>query len=123
MKVFAYRYNFSRSHHPVGRRREEGKLHRPAERQIEFPAADLHFMAFFMTSRNEAKRFLFPFAFQAAIKRVRGAAADPPPHPAADQRVIRGAAGNRQFERTVFEDRSGERRVGKESRSRWGPYH
>src|SRR5256885_13720959 len=31
--------------------------------------------------------------------------------------------GNRQLQSTMFKERSEERRVGKECRSRWSPYH
>src|SRR5437899_11192447 len=112
MKVFAYRDNFARGGHTVGCRREQRKLHRPPERQIELPAADLHLLAFFLTPGNQAKGFRFVFAFKTDIERVGGATTNTAAHPAADQCVIGGATGNRQIQR------SEERRVGKECRSR-----
>src|SRR5260370_11011259 len=104
MKVIGYRENFTRNGHTVGCRREQRKLHRPAEGQIEFAAADLHLPAFFMTPRNEAKRFRFVFAFQTDIERMRCAAADPAAHSAADQRVVRSSTGYRQLQRTVLKN-------------------
>src|SRR2546428_7796392 len=104
MKVFAYRDNLARGGHTVGCRREQRKLHRPPERQIELPAADLHLLAFFLTPGNQAKGFRFVFAFKTDIERVGGATTNTAAHPAADQCVIGGATGNRQIQRSMLED-------------------
>src|ERR1041385_772144 len=104
MKVVTYRDHLAQSGHAVGCRREERKLNRPAKRQIEFSAADLHLMAFFITARNETKRLGFSFAFQTSIKRVRSAAADPSSHPTPHQCVVSGSTSNRQLQRTVLEN-------------------
>ena len=39
------------------------------------------------------------------------------------ERSLQGAAGRGEIEDQSFQDRSEERRVGKECRSRWSPYH
>src|SRR3989442_15649158 len=104
MKVFAYRDNFARGGHTVGCRREQRKLHRPPERQIELPAADLHLLAFFLTPGNQAKGFRFVFAFKTDIERVGGATTNTAAHPPADQFLISGSTRNRTIQRSKIND-------------------
>ena len=64
-------------------------------------------------------------AIGAALEQANQEAAQAPPSPrsVADDRVVGGACGKRECECLTGDGRSEERRVGKECRSRWSPYH
>src|SRR5262249_33151970 len=71
---------------------------------MECPRAEVGYPAFFVTARYDAKSLWFTLAFEADVERVRGAAADPPPHPATDEGIVCGSAGNGQFQRVMLEN-------------------
>src|SRR5260370_3032731 len=81
---------------------------------------------FFFSSRRRHTRFKCDWSSDVCssdLVQVDEAREDEEAGGVEDLRAIRGEAGRDPRDRAVFQQRSEERRVGKECRSRWSPYH
>src|SRR5262245_3938446 len=105
MQIFTGVDNLSGRHNVIGCGREQWKLYRSSEREIEGAATQFHNLAFLLAAWNQAERLgrFAPFSFQSDVERMSGAASDASSRSAPDHAVPCGTARHSEFERLVLE--------------------